>query len=86
MEWSDVIGAAGVTLILIAFVANVAGRMDRETPAYLVLNLVGAALACLSSVMIGFYPFVVLEGVWAAVAAVGLVRLLSRGSPDVAGA
>ena len=76
MELSDVIGAAGVTLILIAFVANVAGRMDRETPAYLALNLVGAALACLSSVMIGFYPFVVLEGAWAVAAAVGLARLL----------
>ena len=80
MEMSDVIGAVGVTLILIAFVANVAGGMDRETPAYLLLNLAGATLACLSSVMISFYPFVVLEGVWAVVAAVGLARLLKTSS------
>ena len=78
MEASDLIGAAGVTLILIAFAANVAGRMERETPLYLALNLVGAALACLSSIMIGFVPFVVLEGIWAMVAAWGLLAWLRR--------
>jgi hypothetical protein len=76
VELSDLIGAAGVTLILIAFVANVAGRMERESRTYLLLNLVGAALACASSAMIGFIPFVVLEGVWALVAAWGLIATI----------
>jgi hypothetical protein len=79
MELSDVIGAAGVTLILLAFVGNVAGRMERESGVYLTLNVVGAALAalaCASSLMIGFWPFVVLEGVWALVAAWGLINMM----------
>jgi hypothetical protein len=76
MELSDVIGAAGVTLILLAFVGNVAGRMERESGVYLTLNVVGAALACASSLMIGFWPFVLLEGVWALVAAWGLINMM----------
>jgi hypothetical protein len=78
VELSDGIGFAGVALILVAFVLNIARRLDRETPAYLLLNLVGATLACVSSAMIGFIPFVILEGVWAAVALGGLIVLGAR--------
>ena len=38
--------------------------------------MVGAAVAGVASAMIKFYPFVVLEGVWALAALVGLIRLL----------
>ena len=41
---------------------------------YLALNAVGGGLACLSSVLIAFLPFVVLEGLWCLVALVGLAR------------
>jgi hypothetical protein len=37
-------------------------------------NFLGASLACYSSYLVAFMPFVVLEGVWAAVALVALVR------------
>jgi hypothetical protein len=36
--------------------------------------VLGAALACYSSYLIDFLPFVVLEGVWAIAAAVALAR------------
>jgi hypothetical protein len=39
-----------------------------------VLNFAGAALAGCASYLIGFMPFVVLEGTWATVAAVALAR------------
>ncbi|RPJ27970.1 MAG: hypothetical protein EHM35_13925 [Planctomycetaceae bacterium] len=68
------IGSLGVTLLLLAFLLNVARRLQTENVLYISLNLVGAALACLSSYLIDFLPFVVLEGVWALVAAVALVR------------
>jgi hypothetical protein len=45
-----------------------------ESNAYLALNLVGANLACASSSLIDFLPFVVLEGTWAIVAGVALAR------------
>jgi hypothetical protein len=74
MSGPEYIGSVGVALILVAFAGNLAGRMDARSTVYLLLNLVGAALACLSSALIGFIPFVVMEGVWFAVALWGLAR------------
>ena len=71
---ATLIGSAGVTLLLAAFVLNILRLRRAEGYAYMGLNLVGAALACYSSWLIGFMPFVVLEGTWATVAAVALVR------------
>jgi hypothetical protein len=48
--------------------------LKAESVPYLVLNLIGAGLACTSSYLISFLPFVLLEGTWAIVAAVALVR------------
>jgi len=45
-----------------------------ESKLYGLLNFIGASLACYASVMIGFIPFVVLEGIWALVALVGMLR------------
>lgn len=46
------------------------------------LNFVGAALACYSSYLISFMPFVVLEGVWAIVAGGAIIRkALARPEP-----
>jgi hypothetical protein len=75
---SDIIGSVGVAMILIAFLLNLAGSMDRDSLMYLLLNFVGAVMTCLSSIMISFWPFVVLEAVWAAAAVVGILRLPSR--------
>ena len=74
MSVSEAIGSAGVALLLAAFFANLYGFLDRHGRAYQSLNLVGAALACSASFLIGFFPFVILEGAWALVAAVALVR------------
>lgn len=75
MELADVIGSVGVTLILVAFLANLAGRMPGSSTVYQVLNAVGAGLACWSSVLVGFWPFVVLEGVWSLAALLALGRV-----------
>ena len=74
MSFSDAVGTAGVALILIAFIVNLLGVLGQRSSQYLLLNLVGAALACLASLLIGFLPFVILEGVWALAALAGLVR------------
>jgi hypothetical protein len=78
MDIATVIGSLGVTLLLVAFLLNVLRVMSAEGYAYTALNLAGAALACYSSWLIAFMPFVVLEGVWALVAAVALGRKLLR--------
>jgi hypothetical protein len=74
MKLSDVIASVGVTLLLIAFFLNLRKILSTDSVAYSVLNIIGAGLCGLSSYMISFYPFVILEGVWVSVAIVSLFR------------
>jgi putative ABC transport system substrate-binding protein len=81
MSWyvdATLIGSIGVGLLLAAFLLNLAKVLRSDEWPYLGLNLIGAGLACYSSYLIAFMPFVVLEGTWATVALVGIVRR-SRG-------
>ena len=71
---ATVIGSTGVTLLLAAFVLNLAKLLRADGYPYTLLNCAGAGLACYSSYLIGFMPFVVLEGVWCVAAAAALVR------------
>ena len=75
MDLADFVGSVGVTLILVAFLANLAGKLAGGSAVYQALNAVGAALAATSSVMVGFWPFVVLEGVWCLAALLALARV-----------
>ena len=68
------IGSVGVTLLLLAFLANLAGRLEARSKLYQGLNAVGAGLAAYASYGIGFMPFVVLEG--------DLVRRCDRRAPS----
>lgn len=68
------IGSLGVALLLLAFLLNLVRVLSTESYPYTALNLAGAALAGFASYLIGFMPFVVLEGTWAIVAAIALVR------------
>ena len=74
MNPETMIGSLGVTLLLLAFFLNLVRVLTTESYPYTVLNFAGAALAGCASYLIGFMPFVVLEGTWATVAAVALVR------------
>lgn len=71
---ATVIGLIGVSLLLLAFFLNLFKFLRSESYLYMILNLVGGTLACYSSYLINFMPFVLLEGTWAVVAAVGVVR------------
>jgi hypothetical protein len=71
---ANLIGTIGVALLLAAFVLNLLKLMSADGYAYTLLNLLGAGLACYSSYLIDFLPFVVLEGVWALAAAFALGR------------
>jgi len=76
MHVTDLIGAWGVAILLIAFALNLMGALPRESPLYSALNLIGASIAGIASYMIGFWPFVVLESVWAMVSLAGLIKAL----------
>ncbi len=77
----ELLGFVGVAILLVAFFLNLFGVSPAGSGRYLGLNLVGAALACISSYLIDFVPFVLLEGTWALVAACALTRKLLRGNP-----
>ena len=75
MALSDWIGNLGVTLLLIAFALNIAKKITPESTSYLILNIIGAGLAGVSSYMIQFYPFVVLESVWVFASILALIKI-----------
>lgn len=68
-----VIGSVGVGLLLLAFVLHLMRVVSECSHAYLVMNFVGAALACWYAWQGGIVPFVILEAVWSVSA---LVRLI----------
>lgn len=76
---ATLIGSIGVSLLLAAFFLNLFKSLSSETYLYMMLNLVGGALACYSSYLINFVPFMLLEGTWAAVAAIGVLRKAATG-------
>ena len=61
-------------MLLIAFFLNLFGLMSADSRVYQSLNAVGAGISCYASYLIGFAPFVVLEGTWCAVAIFAMVR------------
>jgi hypothetical protein len=70
----EAIGFVGVTLLTVAVFLNLFRLLKADSVSYLAFNLVGASLACASSYLIDFLPFVLLEGTWAIVAGVALMR------------
>ena len=74
MSQVDTINSAGVLFILLAFFLSTFGWLDTKSRWYYLLNLLGAALAFYGSLLIPSVPFAVLEGTWAVVALVGLLR------------
>jgi len=78
MNQSDILASIGVALLLIAFFLNLKKIMSADSKWYSGLNIVGAALCGYSSYLIGFYPFVILEGVWVLVALSSFVKRVPR--------
>jgi hypothetical protein len=65
MTLVDWIGFIGVFLILLAYFLNVTGRLKNTDLPFILLNLIGAGIACLASVLLKYIPFILLEGAWA---------------------
>ena len=76
--WATAIGMVGVGLLLFAFFLNLFKFLRSDGYAYMFLNFAGGTIACYSSYLIDFMPFVVLEGTWAIVAAIAIGRRLTR--------
>ena len=71
-------GSLGVGLLLLAFFLNLFKILNQDTKTYVVMNIFGAGLACYASILIGFIPFVILEGTWSIVAIIGLIKIFKK--------
>lgn len=71
----DIVGLAGVVMMLIAYGATVAGKVDVQAWPALAANLVGAVLVLISLAHDFNLSAAVIESAWAVIALVGLVRL-----------
>ena len=74
MHTVDWIGFIGVFQILLAYILNVFGKLEKKDLTFILLNLIGASLACLASILMMYMPFIILEGVWALVSLIALLK------------
>lgn len=64
--------------MLLAFLLNLVKKISSNSLPYIIMNIVGAGLACLASWMIDYLPFVILEGTWTVVSVFALVGYLRK--------
>lgn len=75
MKISDIVASTGVIILLIAFLLNLYKKLPASSKTYSLMNFIGAGICCYASYMVSFYPFVVLEGIWALF---GLISLFKK--------
>jgi len=78
MTLTDLIGTIGVTILLIAYFLNLIHKIKNDSLTYLLLNFAGAAIACFASVLLKYWPFIILEGCWTIVSAAGIFTYLNK--------
>jgi len=74
MNTVDWIGFIGVFLLLLAYLLQVVGKLKNKSLAFILLNLIGALLACFASILLEYLPFVILEGAWSLVSFISLLK------------
>jgi hypothetical protein len=74
MSIIDWVGFLGVLQILLAYSLNVMGKVSNKNLSFIMLNLFGAAMACLASILLNYWPFIILETVWTLVSLYALIN------------
>ncbi|MEM9169437.1 MAG: hypothetical protein AAGC56_07255 [Pseudomonadota bacterium] len=74
----DLVGIAGVSLVVGTYFLAQIGRMETTRPAYPALNAVGAALILVSLSYSFNLASAVIEIFWLAISVLGLIRALRR--------
>lgn len=74
MNYIDWLGFFGVVQILLAYFLNVIGKIKSNHLLFILLNLIGAGMACLASILLNYVPFILLEAVWTLISLVSLLK------------
>lgn len=64
----------GSLLVLVPFALSQAGRMRTDAVLYLLLNALGSGILAVDALLHRQWGFLLLEGVWALVSLLGLLR------------
>ena len=78
LNLNDWIGFTGVTILLLAFLLNLLKKISSNSLPYILMNIVGAGLACLASWLIQYIPFVILEATWTIVSVIALISYFRK--------
>jgi hypothetical protein len=78
MNTTDWIGFIGVTILLLAYFLNLNNKLDKDGLPYILLNIIGAGIACLASVLLKYWPFIILEGAWTTVSLFSLYKYYKK--------
>jgi hypothetical protein len=74
VTYSDIIGMIGVGLTLLAYFGGIFNWIDSKGKLFYMTNVLGAGLACYASLLIRYWPFVILEGTWSIISFVGWLK------------
>ena len=83
MNSTDWIGFIGVFQILLAYFLNVFGKISTKDLSFILLNIFGAGMACLASIMMNYIPFIILEGAWTLISVISLVKYIKGLGPKL---
>ena len=74
MDLLALIGWLGAGLLLLGFALNIFRKIDANSNAYLLLNLLGSLLLLYNAYENGAFPFVAVNFVWVVFSAIKLVK------------
>jgi len=80
MNFIDWVGSVGVFQVLLAYFLNSIGKISTKELSFILLNLIGASMACIASILLNYWPFIVLEGLWALVSLYSLIKFHKKRS------
>lgn len=78
IEWYDLVGTAGVVLILIVYYLLQVGRIDAQGLMYSIANLIGAGLIAVSLIYQFNFSALLIEICWMLISLIGIARYLRQ--------
>lgn len=75
----DIVGWAGVVLVLVAYVLASARYLEADSTSYQVLNILGAGMLVVNSIYLEAYPSVGVNAAWVGIALIALFRAWWKG-------